>query len=234
MQGGDRQIAAGKVRFRRLFWLRNLDTARSNVEYADPWRSHTGHGRSTLRSHDDAVEIPLVQPQAASDALAVAETAGFGKAAWLCHVSQPALSAQVAQLESALGVVLFERSNTAIRVLPGFRACWSGMRASHDRRRRVATSRGASGGPAVGDPAHRGDSDDFPVPGPAAGGACAQGVSQAASRLDGAAHGGDSTRAERRNDGRCPGRARSRLRHRRSPRCWERTLFCSRRPAVTG
>jgi LysR family transcriptional regulator, hydrogen peroxide-inducible genes activator len=42
-------------------------------------------------------------------ALAVAEHRGFRKAADACAVAQPSLSAQIAQLESALGVVLFER-----------------------------------------------------------------------------------------------------------------------------
>lgn len=41
--------------------------------------------------------------------LAVAEHRGFRKAAEACAVAQPSLSAQVAQLESALGVTLFER-----------------------------------------------------------------------------------------------------------------------------
>ncbi len=42
-------------------------------------------------------------------AAAVAESGGFGSAATLCGVSQPALSAQVSKLEDALGVQLFER-----------------------------------------------------------------------------------------------------------------------------
>lgn len=41
--------------------------------------------------------------------VAVAETGGFGSAAARCGVSQPSLSAQVAKLEEALGVRLFER-----------------------------------------------------------------------------------------------------------------------------
>ncbi|MEW6681997.1 MAG: LysR substrate-binding domain-containing protein [Nitrospirota bacterium] len=49
-------------------------------------------------------------------AVAVADTLSFRKAAELCHVSQPSLSAQLAQLESALGVRLFERNRK--RVLP--------------------------------------------------------------------------------------------------------------------
>src|SRR5215470_5832998 len=48
--------------------------------------------------------------------VAVAETRSFRQAAELCAVSQPSLSAQVAQLERALGVALFER--TRRRVLP--------------------------------------------------------------------------------------------------------------------
>src|SRR5215510_13913478 len=49
-------------------------------------------------------------------AVAVAEALSFRKAAERCHVSQPSLSAQIAQLEEALGVKLFERDRR--RVLP--------------------------------------------------------------------------------------------------------------------
>lgn len=49
-------------------------------------------------------------------AAAVAETLSFRKAAQLCRVSQPSLSAQLAALESALGNKLFERSRA--RVVP--------------------------------------------------------------------------------------------------------------------
>ncbi len=49
-------------------------------------------------------------------AVAVAESLSFRKAAELCHVSQPSLSVQLAHLESALGVQLFERDRK--RVLP--------------------------------------------------------------------------------------------------------------------
>ncbi len=52
-------------------------------------------------------------------ALAVAQTEGFRKAAEVCHVSQPSLSAQVAQLEDVLGVTLFDRGNGGARALPG-------------------------------------------------------------------------------------------------------------------
>jgi len=43
--------------------------------------------------------------------VAVANHRHFGKAAEACHVSQPALSAQIRKIETCLGVQLFERSN---------------------------------------------------------------------------------------------------------------------------
>ena len=49
-------------------------------------------------------------------AVAVAESLSFRRAAELCHVSQPSLSAQLAQLEQALGVRLFERNRRRVLV----------------------------------------------------------------------------------------------------------------------
>ena len=49
-------------------------------------------------------------------AVAVAELGGFRKAADACRVSQPSLSAQIAQLERALGVQVFERDARGVRV----------------------------------------------------------------------------------------------------------------------
>jgi len=48
--------------------------------------------------------------------VAVADSLGFHKAAAACHVSQPTLSAQVALLESVLGVRLFERDRRKVLV----------------------------------------------------------------------------------------------------------------------
>lgn len=48
--------------------------------------------------------------------VAVADTLGFHRAAERCHVSQPTLSAQVAQIESVLGVKLFERDKRRVLV----------------------------------------------------------------------------------------------------------------------
>jgi len=49
-------------------------------------------------------------------ALAVAKFGSFRKAAEACAIAQPSLSAQIAQLESALGVVLFERLARGVNV----------------------------------------------------------------------------------------------------------------------
>jgi LysR family hydrogen peroxide-inducible transcriptional activator len=46
--------------------------------------------------------------------VAVADELGFRRAAERCHVSQPALSAQIQQLESVLGVKLFERDTRRV------------------------------------------------------------------------------------------------------------------------
>jgi LysR family transcriptional regulator, hydrogen peroxide-inducible genes activator len=55
-----------------------------------------------------------VSPRQLQYVVAVAETLGFHKAAERCHVSQPTLSAQVKQLEDALGVRLFERDRRRV------------------------------------------------------------------------------------------------------------------------
>ena len=49
---------------------------------------------------------------------AVARQAHFGRAAQMCAISQPALSAQIAALESAVGQQLFERSARQVRLTP--------------------------------------------------------------------------------------------------------------------
>ena len=49
-------------------------------------------------------------------AVAVADSLSFNKAADDCHVSQPSLSAQIAELEQLLKVMLFERDRRQVRV----------------------------------------------------------------------------------------------------------------------
>ncbi len=51
-------------------------------------------------------------------AVAVADHGHFGKAARACRVSQPALSGQIAELETRLGLVLFERGRHGAVVTP--------------------------------------------------------------------------------------------------------------------
>src|SRR6185295_9985929 len=46
--------------------------------------------------------------------IAVAENLSFRKAAEHCHVAQPSLSAQLAELESSLGVRVFERDRRRV------------------------------------------------------------------------------------------------------------------------
>jgi LysR family transcriptional regulator, hydrogen peroxide-inducible genes activator len=55
-------------------------------------------------------------------ATAVAKFGSFRKAAEACAIAQPSLSAQIAQLESALGVVLFERLPRGVTVTEAGRA----------------------------------------------------------------------------------------------------------------
>ncbi len=78
-------------------------------------------------------------------AVAVAEALSFRKAAERCHVSQPSLSAQLAQLEDALGLHLFERDRR--RVLPtaaGKDVLERARRLLRDADDLVAAARGAS------------------------------------------------------------------------------------------
>ncbi|MFN3313653.1 MAG: LysR substrate-binding domain-containing protein [Hyphomonas sp.] len=50
--------------------------------------------------------------------VAIADTGKFGEAAKLVNVSQPSLSAQVAEMEAALGVILVERSRQGAMLTP--------------------------------------------------------------------------------------------------------------------
>ncbi len=61
--------------------------------------------------------------------VAVAEQKSFRKAAKACAVSQPALSAQVAALEAAVGVRVFERDSTRVLVTQAGRQVLSRARA---------------------------------------------------------------------------------------------------------
>ncbi|MCK6574544.1 LysR substrate-binding domain-containing protein [Myxococcota bacterium] len=60
--------------------------------------------------------------------VAVADLLSFRKAAEHCHVSQPALSAQVSQLEDMLGLSLFERDRRRVLPTPAGAAMIASMR----------------------------------------------------------------------------------------------------------
>ena len=64
------------------------------------------------------MNIPALSLRDLEYLVAVADHQHFGKAADACHVSQPALSSQIAKLESLLGVTLFERSNRRVVITP--------------------------------------------------------------------------------------------------------------------
>ena len=64
-------------------------------------------------SHWDTLPFSLRQLQYL---VAVADLGGFRRAADACGVAQPSLSAQVAQVEAALGIQVFERGTRGVRV----------------------------------------------------------------------------------------------------------------------
>jgi len=77
---------------------------------------------------------------------AVAERSSFSKAADSCYVSQPALSAQIAQLEAVLGVRLFERNRRGVQLTRAGRELVPGAKEileSCDRFAQLAQSFGA-------------------------------------------------------------------------------------------
>lgn len=77
--------------------------------------------------------------------LAVAEKLSFSKAAESCYVSQPALSAQIAQLEAVLGVQLFDRSHRRVQLTRAGAGLVDGARetlSASDRMGQIAKSMG--------------------------------------------------------------------------------------------
>ncbi|HEL7667007.1 TPA: LysR family transcriptional regulator [Stenotrophomonas maltophilia] len=70
----------------------------------------------------------MIETKTLRSFLAVAETLHFGRAAALLHMTQPPLSRQIAALERALGVRLFERDSRHVRLTP------AGIRFQEDAR----------------------------------------------------------------------------------------------------
>ncbi|GAA2905079.1 hypothetical protein GCM10010517_71220 [Streptosporangium fragile] len=82
--------------------------------------------------------------------VAVAERLHFGRAALALHVTQPALSRQVRQLERDLGVVLFSRTSREVTLTPAgeqflhdARALLAAGQAAQDRARRIGAGEDA-------------------------------------------------------------------------------------------
>jgi len=78
--------------------------------------------------------------------VALADHGHFGRAAAACGVSQPTLSAQIAQWEKRLGVQAFVRTGSGVRVTPAGACAVAGARAVLDDLRRMESA--ATGGPA--------------------------------------------------------------------------------------
>jgi LysR family transcriptional regulator, hydrogen peroxide-inducible genes activator len=49
-------------------------------------------------------------------AITIAQEKHFGRAAKVCHVSQPTLSSAISKLEAELGILIFERDRNAVRI----------------------------------------------------------------------------------------------------------------------
>lgn len=65
-----------------------------------------------------AAPFPPVSFRQLEYVVAVADGGSFRHAAEACHVAQPSLSAQIALVEEALGVRLFERGRRGVRITP--------------------------------------------------------------------------------------------------------------------
>jgi LysR family hydrogen peroxide-inducible transcriptional activator len=83
--------------------------------------------------------------------VAIADTLSFRKAADACNVSQPSLSAQVAQVEKILGIDLFERRNRRVVVLETARSLIERARVVLREADDLATAAHSAGDPRTGD-----------------------------------------------------------------------------------
>lgn len=82
--------------------------------------------------------------------VAVAESRHFGRAAQACHVSQPALSAQIRKIETMLGLDLFERSNRKVMVTDAGAAVVDQARIVLQEARKLVEISSPSRGPLTG------------------------------------------------------------------------------------
>ena len=72
--------------------------------------------------------------------IAAAETENVSRAALLLHLSQPALSRQIHDLEDELGVALFERSAKSVRLTPAGRTFLDEAKAVIERAQQAITA----------------------------------------------------------------------------------------------
>src|SRR5438093_918932 len=82
--------------------------------------------------------------------VAVADNSHFGKAAAACHVSQPALSAQIRKIEDVLGVQLFERSNRRVAITPAGEAVANQARVVLEEAQKIGELTRSAGQPLSG------------------------------------------------------------------------------------
>ncbi|MFO0744361.1 MAG: LysR substrate-binding domain-containing protein [Myxococcota bacterium] len=84
-------------------------------------------------------------------AVAVADLGSFRKAADACHVAQPSLSSQLAQLEQQLGIVLFERRRRGTLVTAAGQSVLTQMRAVLTAADDLVDAARAAGDPLAGE-----------------------------------------------------------------------------------
>jgi LysR family hydrogen peroxide-inducible transcriptional activator len=82
--------------------------------------------------------------------VSVADHEHFGKAAAACHVSQPALSAQIRKVEDIVAVQLFERSNRSVAITPQGRAVVAQARVVLEEARKIGEVAGKAQRPLTG------------------------------------------------------------------------------------
>ncbi len=82
--------------------------------------------------------------------VALAETLSFRRAAEACFVSQPALSTQIAKLESQLGVRLFERDRRTVLITAAGKEAVARARTVLDGVQELVRSVGGAGQPLTG------------------------------------------------------------------------------------